>query len=89
MKFLQSKGAPTRMLYLRSRFLDVFMESLKDKEQSRKIYADALRITATTLSKADQKEALTVSREYFPFWMDDIKAITTFEKKYGFNTHSN
>lgn len=84
LNFLQSKGAPTSLLYARSHFLDTFGISLKDKDQTRIAYANALQNTRKKLSK-EHKDLLTIAREYFPFWMEDIKAIANFEKKFGFN----
>lgn len=86
--FLQSKGTSTKMLYLRSHFLDLLIENLNHKSHIREAYAVALKSTIPSLPKADQDQALTISREYFPFWMRDIKAIAEFEKKYGFNVHT-
>lgn len=86
LKFLQTKGAPSGILYRRSRFLDVFMDKLRDKEQTRKAFAFALEETLTHLTQEDKSSALNTAREYFPFWMDDIKAIALFNAHYGFST---
>lgn len=85
LKFLQAKGASSRALYLRSKFLDTFMDKLTGKVQTRKEFATALELTLTTLPNDDRNNALNTAREYFPFWMNDIKAIALFEEYYGFN----
>jgi hypothetical protein len=85
LKFLQGKGAPNHALYLRSRFLDSFMNKLTGKIQTRKEFATALEATLASLPKEDRSKALNTAREYFPFWMNDIKAIAMFEEYYGFN----
>lgn len=85
LKFLQAKGASSRALYLRSKFLDTFMEKLAGKIQTRKEFATALEVTLATLSNDERSNALNTAREYFPFWMNDIKAIAMFEEYYGFN----
>ena len=85
LKFLQGKGAPSNALYLRSRFLDLFMTKLIGKIQTRKEFASALEETLKTISTEDRSNALNTAREYFPFWMNDIKAIAMFEEYYGFN----
>jgi hypothetical protein len=85
LKFLQAKGASSRALYLRSQFLDTFMEKLAGKIQTRKEFATALEVTLATLSNDERSNALNTAREYFPFWMNDIKAIAMFEEYYGFN----
>lgn len=45
LKFLQSKGASNKLLYLRSRYLDAFSIELENKEQNRSNYAIALEAT--------------------------------------------
>ena len=86
LKFLQSKGASTSTLYQRSRFLDAFMIQLITKEQTRKAFAFALEETLISLPQEDRSNALNTAREYFPFWMNDIKAIAMFHEYYGFST---
>lgn len=85
LKFLQSKGAPSGMLYLRSRFLDTFMVKLAGKIQTRKEFAYALEEALAMLPHDDRNNALNTAREFFPFWMNDIKAIAMFEEYYGFS----
>lgn len=85
LKFLQSKGAPSGMLYLRSRFLDTFILKLKGKIQTRKEFAYALEEIIGILPLVDKGNALSTAREFFPFWMNDIKAIAMFQEFYGFN----
>jgi hypothetical protein len=85
LKFLQGKGAPSGMLYLRSRFLDSFMLRLVGKVQARKEFAYALEETLAMLPHNERNNALNTAREFFPFWMNDIKAIAMFEEYYGFS----
>jgi hypothetical protein len=85
LKFLQSKGAPSGILYLRSRFLDTFMVRLTGKIQTRKEFAYALEETLAMLTLHERNNALNTAREFFPFWMNDIKAIAMFEEYYGFS----
>jgi hypothetical protein len=86
LKFLQAKGAPSGILYRRSRFLDVFMDHLQNQEQTRKAFALALEETLIHLTQEDKSSALNTAREYFLFWTDDIKAIALFNAHYGFST---
>jgi hypothetical protein len=85
LKFLQGKGAPSGELYIRSKFLDAFTINLADKQQSRKEYSLVLEQTLPKLTYDEKNNALNTAREYFPFWMNDIKAIAMFEEYYGFN----
>jgi len=86
LKFLQSKGAPSGTLYHRSSFLDAFMLKLENKDQTRRAFALALEETIVNLPEANRSNALNTAREYFPFWMNDIKAIALFHEYYGFST---
>jgi len=84
--FLQGKGAPSHMLYLRSKFLDSFITKLTGKMQTRKAFAYALEDTLKNTAKDERSLALSTAREFFPFWMNDIKAIAMFQEYYGFST---
>lgn len=86
LRFLESKGATTRMLYLRSRFLDSLTINLVEQAQTRQAYAKAVKVTMEMLDNEDKEHALYTSREFFPFWMNDIKGIAKFENAYGFTT---
>ncbi len=88
LRFLESKGANTRMLYLRSRFLDDFTVNLVDQAQTRKAYAVALRTTLKNIKVENKQLAIHTSREFFPFWMNDIKGIAKFESAYGFTVEN-
>lgn len=83
LKFLQRKGAPSKMLYLRSKFLDAFMIDLTGRIQTRKEFAYALENTLQDIDLEDKNNALSTAREFFPFWMNDIKAIAMFEEYYS------
>lgn len=83
LRFLQGKGAPSKMLYLRSKFLDAFMLDLTGRIQTRKEFAYALENTLQNITLEEKNNALSTAREYFPFWMDDIKAIAMFEEYYS------
>lgn len=83
LKFLQGKGAPSKMLYLRSKFLDAFMLELTGRIQTRKEFAYALENTLQSIKQEERNNALSTAREYFPFWMNDIKAIAMFEEYYS------
>lgn len=83
LKFLQAKGAPSKMLYMRSKFLDSFMLALSGRIQTRKEFAYALEEILKATDKEEKNNALSTAREYFPFWMNDIKAIAMFEEYYS------
>ncbi len=85
LKFLQSKGTPTGKLYKRSLFLDKLAPNLAKKALIRTDFSAALNITMETLTAEDRIESLSIAREFYPFWMQDMKAIAAFNASYGFD----
>jgi len=85
LKFLQSKGAPSSLLYSHSKFLDIFMSKLSGTVQTRKVYSTMLSETLESLPLEEKTHALNAAREFFPFWMGDIKAVAMFQQRYGFS----
>ncbi len=88
LKFLQTKGAAAGTLYKRSLFLDQFTGNLAGKPVDRTIYGQALELSLKTISADDKHDCLNTAREFYPFWMGDIKTIAAFELHYGFDIHS-
>ena len=85
LKLLQSKGAASGMLYKRSLFLDELCENLADKPLNSTEYGKAL-VAAIKKMPSDQYHInLNAAREFYAFWMKDIKAITAFNLHYGFD----
>jgi hypothetical protein len=85
LKFLQSKGTPTSKLYKRSLFLDKLAPNLANKALVRTDFSAALNVTIETLAAEDRIESLSIAREFYPFWMQDMKAIAAFNTSYGFD----
>ncbi len=85
LKLLQTKGAASGILYKRSLFLDQLSVSLADKTLGRTEYGQALDVIMKTIPADDWHENLNTAREFYPFWMNDIKAIAAFNLHYGFD----
>ena len=85
LKFLQSKGAPSGKLYKHSLFLDKLSPNLAKKALVRTGFSAALNTTIEAISTEDRIENLSIAREFYPFWMQDIKAIAAFNASYGFD----
>jgi hypothetical protein len=85
LKFLQSKGTPTGKLYQRSLFLDKLSPNLAKKSLIRTEFSVALNLTLATASTEEKIENLSIAREFYPFWMQDFKAIAAFNASYGFD----
>lgn len=88
LKLLQTKGAATGMLYKHSLFLDKLTLSLAEKALERAEYGAALDVVMKTIPVDDWHISLNIAREFYPFWMKDIKAITAFNLHYGFDVQS-
>lgn len=88
LKLLQSKGASTNVLYKRSVFLDLFTPLLHNKTPERFNYRMALDEIIKKIPPEEVQESLNIAREFYSFWVKDIKAIATFNANYGFDVAS-
>ena len=85
LKLLQNKGAKSGVLYKRSLFLDQLSLLLADKHLDRTAYGEALDTLMKTISADLWHDGLNTAREFYPFWMSDIKAIVAFSAQSGFS----
>ncbi len=75
MKLLKSKGFDSETFAARTSFLRKLMPLLADKEQEGKEYRQAVEQLMDDIPEEEWPESLVVAREYYPFWIEDIKAI--------------
>jgi hypothetical protein len=85
LKLLQSKGASSGTLYKRSAFLDELSKSLADKPLNSNEYKSVIDTVMETAPAEDWHIYLNTAREFYPFWLNDIKAIAAFNLNYGFD----
>lgn len=85
LKLLQNKGAKSGVLYKRSLFLDQLTPLLAAKKLDRASYGEALDTLMKTIHADNWHESLNTAREFYPFWMKDIKAIAAFSSQSGFD----
>lgn len=88
LKLLQAKGATSGVLYRHSLFLDKLTLNLVEKTLERSEYSNALDAVMSTTPTESWPESLNIAREFYPFWMKDIKAIAAFSLHYGFDVQS-
>ncbi len=88
LKLLQSKGMPAGELYKRSAFLDKFAPNLNQKPLTPADFSKALEDTIVDIATKDITLTLEIAREFFPFWMQDMKTIAAFNATYGFDLAS-
>ncbi|MDP2071430.1 hypothetical protein [Methylotenera sp.] len=88
LKLLQSKGATSNVLYKRSLFLDQLSIILADKALDTHEYSRAVDAIMESIPADDWHVNLNTAREFYPFWMKDIKAIAAFSLNYGFDVEA-
>lgn len=88
LKLLQSKGATSNVLYKRSLFLDQLSVNLADKALDTHEYSRAVDAIMESIPADDWHVNLNTAREFYPFWMKDIKAIAAFSLNYGFDVEA-
>lgn len=83
LSFLRTKGITQKSLDARIEFLARLIAGLASKPYDRNAYAGALN----TIMKKTRDQAwhfhMQVAREFYPFWMQDIKAIALLSEQYG------
>jgi len=84
-KLLEKKGAKSGMLYKRSLFLDQFIPLLKNQPLERSSYSKAIERIIKTIPADIWHDSLNTAREFYPFWMQDIKSIAAFSRQGGFD----
>lgn len=85
LKLLENKGANNLVLYKRSLFLDQLSSLLIGKALNRTNYGIALDALMKATPADEWHDCLISAREFYPFWMGDIKAIASFNKKSEFD----
>ena len=79
-KLLTTKGFGPDTFLPRINFLNKLMPLLVGKELSGGIYRGVIETLMDSVAAADWPETLVISREYYPFWMDDLKAVSNLSK---------
>ncbi|PCI54332.1 MAG: hypothetical protein COB34_07790 [Methylophilaceae bacterium] len=74
-KLLKSKGFGPETFVQRTNFLNKLMPLLADKKSTGGEYRLTLEDLMDGVPEEDWPENLLVAREYFPFWVGDLKAV--------------
>lgn len=85
LKLLQVKGADAGVLHKRALFLDKLGACLVDKALDGGEYREAIEVVMETIPGDDWHYCLTTAREFYAFWVKDIKAIAAFNLHSGFD----
>ncbi|MEQ1598033.1 MAG: hypothetical protein ABL880_01570 [Methylotenera sp.] len=79
-KLLTSKGFGPDTFVPRVNFLNRLIPLLSDKELNGREYRIAIEELMDSVEEADWPESLTIAREYYPFWLNDLKAVAQLSK---------
>lgn len=74
-KLLKSKGFGPDTFIQRTNFLNKLMPLLINLEQNGNVYREVVEEMMDTVPSEVWPESLIIAREYFPFWVNDIKVI--------------
>lgn len=86
LSFLRGKGIAQSSLDARIEFLTRLISGLASKPYDRNAYAGALNMIMKKTRDQAWHFHMQVAREFYPFWMQDIKAIALLSEQYG--THN-
>src|SRR6187551_858388 len=79
-KLLTTKGFGPDTFVPRINFLNKLMPLLADKAMNGGEYRAAIETLMDSVKVEDWAESLVIAREYFPFWMGDLKAVSMLSK---------
>ena len=80
LKLLTAKGFDSNTFDQRKRFLNKLLPLLAEKELNGAEFRLAIETLMDSIDKADWPESLLIAREYYPFWINDLKAVARFNK---------
>ena len=79
-KLLTCKGFGPDTFVPRINFLNRFMPLLANKDLNGNGYRIAIEDLMDSVAEGDWPESLVVAREYYPFWLNDLKAVAQLNK---------
>lgn len=85
LNLLQQKNAAVEILTEREEALLLFAKHLKSKLTSRESYSTAIEKLTEKQTPETQYRYKQIAREFYAFWVGDIKAIAFFSKHFGFD----
>ena len=74
-KLLEHKGADNETLMERNKFLQKLIHELVGKPADGLVYREVVETVMEGTEKSEWSFKLSVAREYYPFWIKDIKVI--------------
>lgn len=83
-KFLEAKSVEPSAIALRTRFVNKLIVLL-DNQFDREGYSKALQSILKIEESVERQQQMNFAREFYPFWIGDIKAIARTSETYGFD----
>ncbi len=87
-KFLQGKNVSSEAIALRAKFLEKLTILLQGKS-TREEYGSALETALKVEGNIERHQQLNIAREFFPFWIGDVKMIARMSETYGYDFNVN
>lgn len=85
LRLLAGKGANADDLSLRQALAELLLPFLSSQPLDGKIYRQQVELVLARIDKQQWPAFLAVAREYFYFWMDDIKGVAALNAVGGFD----
>jgi len=79
-KLLKSKGFGPETFVARVNFLNTLMPLLANQDQNGVVYRRTVEKMMDDVPTEDWPESLTVAREYYPFWKEDLDAVSALNR---------
>jgi hypothetical protein len=79
-KLLTGKGFGPDTFVPRVNFLNKLMPMLAGKEPNGREYRIAIEALMDSVAEGDWPESLVIAREYYPFWLNDLKAVAQMSR---------
>jgi len=86
LRLLESKGADSEVLALRRRVLSRLNLIMRGQPRTTTIYRSAVDALLSLCLPEDRPGAMTAAREYYYFWIGDVKKVTEMNARSGFTT---
>ncbi|MFM9835758.1 MAG: hypothetical protein ACKVOA_06620 [Methylophilaceae bacterium] len=83
-KFLHGRHISSEAIALRVKFLEKLAILLQGKS-TREEYGKALETALKVEGNIERHQQLNIAREFFPFWIDDVKMIARMSETYGYD----
>ena len=84
LKFLKAKNVNSEAIAMRAKFLEKLVILLQG-ESTREGYGKALETALRIEGNIDRNQQLNIAREFFPFWIDDVKMVARMSETYGYD----